>query len=149
MFCPNAVWAIIFRKPKTFIPMDVRRHVLKLRGYAITIDELTSYVNTKFLRRMTKHYSKLKEPNALRGPQFSQHAFEKAEDTWKSHQQITNPKRNSTFQSHSTHSKRPKTNILTMPVSEANPKRPDENEGLNEKEGSDNEAQDFSSGSDA
>ena len=41
-FCPNAAWAIIFRKPKTFIPKDVRRQVLKLRGYEITIDELMS-----------------------------------------------------------------------------------------------------------
>jgi len=94
--CPNAAWAITFRKPKTFIPKDVRRHVLKLRGSAITTDELASYVNTKFLKRMTKHYSNLKEPNALRGPQFSQHAFEKAEATWKIHHKITNPKLNST-----------------------------------------------------
>ena len=99
-FCPNAAWAIIFRKPKTYIPQDVRRHVLNLRGSEITIDELTPYVNKKFLKRMTKHYTNLKEPSALRGPKFSQFAFEKAESTWKIHHK-DNPKHNSTFKSHS------------------------------------------------
>ena len=143
-FCPNAAWAIIFRKPKTFIPKDVRRQVLKLRGYETTIDELISYVNTEFLKSMTKHYSNLKEPNAVRGPKFSQQAFEKAEATWKIHHKL-----NPALKSHSTQTKQPKTNNLTIPVSDAIPTNPDEDEESNGREGSENKVQDSDSGSDA
>ena len=163
MFCPNAVWAIIFRKPKTFIPTDVRRHVSKLRGYAIAVDELTFYVNTKFLKRMTKHYSNLEEPTALRGPQFSKHAFEKAEATWKIHHKITNPKHNSTTatteekEAKAADSEPNETNVSNQtelkPEKGGNSNRidpkPDEDEESKGNERSDNEVKDSSSGSDA